>query len=103
MWLKETGKQEYNASFVREIIKLAYKNFSWSSILSRNVAIYFVKKYTNLNNEQISKYFSPLKKSSISQMNRRFNFKREKDEAIKKSLFPSKKRLEGLFREKTTI
>lgn len=83
--LKEEKKPEYDAPFVREIIKLAYKNLSWSSILTRNAAIYFVKKYTDLNNEQISKYFSPLKKSSISQMNRRFNFAIKKDEAINKT------------------
>lgn len=79
----------------KKIIKLATHSSSWSSlkikkrkfnqtILSRNAAIYFLKKYTDLSNQQISIYFKSLKKSSISQMNRRFNLTREKYEAIKK-------------------
>ncbi len=79
-----------------KIIKLATQSPSWSSlkikkkkfnltILSRNAAIYFLKKYTDLSNQQISTYFKPLKKSSVSQMSRRFNLIKEKFEAIKKT------------------
>ena len=67
----------------KKIIELATQSSSWSSlkakkkkfnqtILPRNAAIYFLKKYTDLSNQQISTYFKYLKKSSISQMNRRF-------------------------------
>jgi hypothetical protein len=58
------------------------KNFN-HTILSRNAAIHFLKKYTDLSNEQISSYFISLNKSSISQMNRRFNLDKEKYKAIK--------------------
>ena len=78
-----------------KIIELVTQLATWSSlkvkrkkfnqtILSRNAAIYFLKKYTDLSNQQISTYFKSLKKSSISQMNRRFNLIKEKHEAIKK-------------------
>ncbi len=79
----------------KEIIKLATQSPSWSSLkvkkkkfnqttLSRNAAIYFLKKYADLSNQQISTYFKSLKKSSISQMNRRFNLTIEKYGTIKK-------------------
>jgi len=79
----------------KKIIELATQSTSWPSskikkkkfkktILSRNAAIYFLKKYTDLNNQQISTYFKPLKKSSISQMSRRFNLIKEKHKAIDK-------------------
>jgi len=78
----------------KKIIELATQSPAWSSLkvkkkkfsqitLSRNVAIYFLKKYTDLSNQQISTYFKSLKKSSISQMNRRFNLIKEKYKAIK--------------------
>ncbi len=79
----------------KKIIKLTTQSPSWSSLkvkkkkfnhttLSRNAAIYFLKKYSDLSNQQISTYFKSLKKSSISQMNRRFNLIKEKYEAIRK-------------------
>jgi hypothetical protein len=80
---------------VKKIIELVSQSTSWPSlkikkkkfkktILSRNAAIYFLKKYTDLSNQQISTYFKSLKKSSISQMSRRFNLIKEKSEATKK-------------------
>ena len=79
----------------KKIIKLVTQPATWSSskvkkkkfnqtILSRNAAIYFLKKYTDLSNQQIGTYFKSLKRSSISQMSRRFNLIKEKSEAIKK-------------------
>ncbi len=79
----------------KKIIELATQSPSWSSLkvkkkkfnqttLSRNAAIYFLKKYTDLSNQQISTYFKSLKKSSISQMSRRFNLIKGKHKAIKK-------------------
>ncbi len=79
----------------KKIIELATQSTSWSSlkvkkkkfnktILLRNAAIYCLKKYTDLSNQQISTYFKSLKKSSISQMSRRFNLIKDKYEAIKK-------------------
>jgi len=79
---------------VKEIIELVTQSSTWSSlkvkkkkfnktILSRNAAIYFLKKYTDLSNQQIGTYFKSLKRSSISQMSRRFNLIKEKHEAIK--------------------
>jgi len=41
-------------------------------LAARNAAIFFIKKYIDLNNGQISRLFSPLKKSSISQMSQRY-------------------------------
>jgi len=78
----------------KKIIKLVTQPATWSSlkvkrkkfnqtILSRNATIYFLKKYTDLSNQQINTYFKSLKKSSISQMNRRFNLIEEKYKAIK--------------------
>ena len=79
----------------KKIIELAVQSPSWSSLkvkkrkfnlttLSRNAAIHFLKKYTDLSNQQISNYFKSLKKSSVSQMSRRFNLIKEKYEAIRK-------------------
>ncbi len=79
----------------KKIIELSTQSTSWSSlkvkkkkfnqtILSRNAAIYFLKKYTDLSNQQISTYFKPLKKSSISQMSRRYNLIKEKNKTIEK-------------------
>ncbi|HEB36451.1 hypothetical protein LCGC14_0513340 [marine sediment metagenome] len=79
----------------RKIIRLAAQSPSWSSlkvkkkklnhtILSRNAAIYFLKKYTDLSNQQISTYFKSLKNSSISQMSHRFDLIKEKNKTIEK-------------------
>jgi len=79
----------------KKIIELATQSFSWSSlkakkkkfnqtILPRNAAIYFLKKYTDLSNLQVGTYFKSLKKSSISQMSHRFDLIKEKNKTIKK-------------------
>ena len=79
----------------KKIIELVTQSPSWSSLkvkkkkfnqttLSRNAAIYLLKKYTDLSNPQISTLFKTLNKSSVSQMNRRFNLIKEKYEAIRK-------------------
>jgi len=79
----------------KKIIELATQSSSWSSlkakkkkfnqtILPRNAAIYFLKKYTDLSNLQVGTYFKSLRKSSISQMSRRFDLTKEKNRTIKK-------------------
>jgi len=93
--LNKIAPQRDEDILVKKIIELATQSPSWSSlkvkrerfnqtILSRNAAIYFLKKYTDLSNQQISTYFKSLKKSSISQMSRRFNLIKEKHKAINK-------------------
>lgn len=93
--LNKIALQKDEDILAKKIIELATQSASWPSlrvrkkklrntILSRNAAIYFLKKYTELSNQQISVYFKPLKTSSISQMNRRFNLVKEKYEAIRK-------------------
>ena len=93
--LNKTGEKKDDAILIKKIIELTTQSPSWSSlkvkkkklnktILARNAAIYFIKKYTNQSNQQISIYFKPLEKSSISQMSRRFNLVKEEYEAIKK-------------------
>ena len=92
--LNKTGNQKNDDILAKKIIELTTQSPSWSSlkvkkkkmkntILARNAAIYFLKKYTDLSNQQISTYFKYLKKSSISQMSRRFNLIKEKYKAIK--------------------
>jgi len=89
----EPPRDEY--ILAKKIIELVTQSLNWSSlkvkkkkfkktILSRNAAIYFLKKYTDLSNQQIGSYFKSLKKSSISQMSRRFNLIKEKYQAIEK-------------------
>ncbi len=89
--IESQGKED---ALAKKIIKLTTQPHNWFSlkakkkkfdqtILSRNAAIYFLKKYTDLSNKQVSTYFTALKKSSISQMNRRFNLIKEKNQAIK--------------------
>ncbi len=93
--LNKIARQRDEDIPTKKIIELVTKSHTWSSlkvkrkkfkknILSRNAAIYFLKKYTDLSNQQISSYFKSLKKSSISQMSRRFNLIKAKSEAIKK-------------------
>jgi len=90
----KTDPQRNEDILAKKIIKLATQPQHWSSlkvnkkkidftILSRNAAIYFIKKYTDLSNQQISTYFKSLKKSSITQMSRRFNLTKEKYKALK--------------------
>ena len=93
--LNKTGNQKNDNILAKKIIELTTQSPSWSSlkvkkkkmnktILARNAAIYFLKKYTDLSNQQISTHFKYLKKSSISQMGRRFNLKMEKYNAVNK-------------------
>ena len=92
--LSKIGHQRDEHNLAKKIIELVIQSSSWSSLkikkkkfnhtnLSRNAAIYFLKKYTDLSNQQISTYFKYLKKSSISQMNRRFNLTKEKYQPVK--------------------
>ncbi len=103
-FIKEVLKNQYLYKTVpkrdedilaKKIIELVTQSTAWPSlkiekkklkktILSRNATIYFLKKYTDMSNQQISTYFKSLKKSSISQMSRRFNLIKEKSEATKK-------------------
>jgi len=52
--------------------------------ISRNAAIYLIHRYTDLNNQQISLLFKPLKKSSVSQMRRRFRIRLESEPDTKR-------------------
>ena len=90
----KTHPQGNEDVIAKKIIKLATHPQHWFSlkvnkkktdhtILSRNAAVYFIKKYTDLSNQQISTYFKSLKKSSISKMNQRFNLIKEKSQSIK--------------------
>jgi putative transposase len=78
----------------KKIIELSTQSKSWNSlkarrkrfnltILSRNAAIFFLKKYTDMSNQQISTYFRNLNKSSVSQMSRRYNLTKRKHKALK--------------------
>lgn len=87
--------QKDDLALAKKIIKLVTQNSTWPSlkakkkriakaVLSRNAAIYFLKKFTDLNNKQISHFFPSLHISSISQMSRRFNLVKEKYKSLKK-------------------
>ena len=89
-----TQKEEF--SLAKIIIELVNQTTSWSSLrrrgrrvattsLVRNAAIYFIKKFTDLSNLQISRFFQPLEKSSISQMSRRFILSKENNPSLKKT------------------
>lgn len=91
---KKTDSQGNEYAVAKKIIKLTTQPHYWSSlkvnkkktghtILSRNAAVYFIKKYTGLSNQQISTYFTSLKKSSISKMSQRFNLTKEKYQPVK--------------------
>jgi uncharacterized protein YchJ len=112
-FIKEVLKNQYLYKTVpkrdedilaKKIIELTTQSTSWfplkikkrkfnKTILLRNAAIYFLKKYTDLSNQQISTYFKSLKKSSISKMSQRFNLIKEKYEAIKKISFSIEKEI----------
>ncbi|MBA7552150.1 hypothetical protein ES705_44704 [subsurface metagenome] len=77
-------------------LKVKKKKFN-QTILSRNAAIYFLKKYTDLSNQQIGTYFKSLKRSSISQMSRRFNLIKEENETIKKISTSLKEKIKKLL------
>ena len=91
----KTDPQGNEDVIAKKIIKLATQPQHWSSlkvnkkkidftILSRNAAIYFLKKYTDLSNQQVSTYFKSLNKSSISKMSCRFNIIKEKYQPVNK-------------------
>jgi len=69
----------------KKITNLAKKAFPQSPILSRNAAIYLIKKYTGLSNREIMPLFRPLKQSSISQMSRRFRQAMDEDKQIEQT------------------
>ena len=92
--LNKTNPQGNEDALTKKIIKLATQPQHWSSlkvknkkiehaILARNAAVYFIKKYTDSSNKQISTYFKSLNKSSISKMNQRFNLIKEKYQPVK--------------------
>jgi putative transposase len=92
--LNDIGSQKGNDIFAKEIIALVIQSPYWAAlknrrkkynltILSRNAAIYFLKKYTHLHNQQLCIQFKGLEKSSISQMSRRFRLTKKEDKAIK--------------------
>ena len=92
--LKKNSSQRDEDKLAKKIIEIAIQSPSWSrlrvrnkkfnqTILPRNAAIYFLKKYTDLSNQEIGSYFKSLKKSSISQMSRRFNLIKVKYQAVK--------------------
>jgi|GEM_PF-2246037 len=94
-YLYKTVPKRDEGILAKKIIELTTQSTSWfplkikkrkfnKTILLRNAAIYFLKKYTDLSNQEISTYFKSLKKSSISQMSRRFSLIKKKYEAIKK-------------------
>ncbi len=94
-YLNRVAPQRDEDILAKKIIKLTAQSHSWSSlkvkkkkfnqtILSRNAAIYFLKKYTDLSNQQVSTYFKSLKNSSISQMSHRFDLIKEKNKTIEK-------------------
>lgn len=93
--LKETAFLKNEEVLSQKIIEMATQSRYWSSLaykkrrlyittLSRNASINYLKKYTDLSNQQIRSYFKSLKLSSISQMSRRFNLIKEKNETINK-------------------
>jgi len=94
-YLSKITSQRDEDILAKKIIELATQSSSWSSlkakkkkfnqtILPRNAAIYFLKKYTDLSNLQVGTYFKSLKKSSISQMSHRFDIIKEKNRTIEK-------------------
>ncbi|UCC39959.1 MAG: hypothetical protein JSV96_00400 [Candidatus Aminicenantes bacterium] len=94
LYLNRNAVRRDEDILAKKIIELVVQPPSWHSlktrkkfklaILFRNAAIYFLKKYTDLSNQQLSTHFRTLKKSSISQMNRRFNLIKKRYKAIKK-------------------
>lgn len=69
---KESAGRKKEIALARKIIRLVKKNTSWTTVFARNAAIYFIKKYTYLNNQEISTLFNPLSKSSVGQLSLRF-------------------------------
>ena len=94
--IKEIRSQREELILAKTIIQLVYQFSSWSflkrkkryaasSTLMRNATIYFIKKYTDLSNHQINQFFQSLKKSSISQMSRRFALAKENNPSLEKT------------------
>lgn len=94
---KLSNKVSYqdDLTLAKKIIELVNQNSTWPSlkakkkriakaVLSRSATIYFLKKFTELSNQQISRFFHSLKTSSISQMSRRFNLAKENYKSLKK-------------------
>ncbi len=63
----------------RKIIQAVNARPPFPHPISRNAAIYLIHRYTDLNNQQLSLLFQPLKKSSVSQMRRRFRIRLESE------------------------
>jgi len=91
--LTAKGESQRDGKVIAEKIIELTNQTSWSSLknkknrlrpasLSRNAAIYFLKRYTDLDNQQIHRIFISLKKSSISQMSRRFNLAKNNNKAM---------------------
>ncbi len=91
----EIGSQKQDIALAKTIIRLVNQASSWPSLkkkgrrvvstsLTRNAAIYFIKKFTDLNNHQISQFFKSLEKSSISQMGRRFTLVKKDNPSLEK-------------------
>jgi len=91
----EIASQKEELTLAKTIIELVNQVSSWPSLrrkgrrvaktsFVRNAAIYFIKKFTDLSNLQISHLFKYLKKSSISQMSRRFTLAKENNPSLKK-------------------
>jgi len=89
------GKPQRDEKAVAERIIELISQTPWSSLknkknrikptnLARKAAIYFLKRYTDLENQQIQGFFKSLKTSSISQMSRRFKLLKNKNKAIAK-------------------
>jgi putative transposase len=94
--MKEIGFQKEEFALAKTIIQLVNQSSFWpslkrkksvaaSSSLMRNATIYFIKKYTDLSNHQINQFFQSLKKSSISQMSRRFTLAKENNPSLEKT------------------
>lgn len=76
---------KHEIALARKIKRLVKKNTGWARVFSRNAAIYFIKKYTDLNNKKICIIFNRLKGNSISQMSRRFRIAMNNDNSIGKT------------------
>ena len=106
--LNKVAPKRNNDILAKKIIKLTTQSPHWASLkvkkkkfsqatLPRNAAIYLIKKFTDLSNQQISTYFKSLKKSSISQMSQRFNLIQEKYKAIKEISTSLEKEIKKIY------
>jgi len=95
----------------RKIIEAVNQSPSWSLLKNRRkrlriknlphkAAIYFLKKYTDLNNQEISCFFESLNKSSIAQMSRRFNLAKQKSNGVKEVADALDKEIKEVFLRK---